>query len=234
MMKELLIMLIYLPVILLSQDFTINPYLQNASPNSITIMWEYSNWDVSFVEWGNTNNLGNIDSTTFEITSSPACIFTAKLTGLQPNTKYYYKVTTGSSVSSIFDFYTPADHAYEKSINIILMSDMQTDSNNPKKFTEIINNGIIDYLQNNFGGNTNENLDMILIPGDLVSTGTNYSHWKTDFFAQSEPLFSTVPFYPVLGNHEANANLYFQYMDLPTNGTLGYDCLLYTSDAADE
>ena len=216
-------MLLYLPVIVLSQDFTINPYLQNASSNSITIMWEYSNWDVSFVEWGNTNTLGNIDSTTFEITSSPSCLFTSKLTGLQSNTKYYYKVTTGGSVSAVFDFYTPANNVYEKSIKMIVMSDMQTDGNNPKKFTEIINNGIIDYLQNNYGGNTNENLDMILIPGDLVSTGTNYSHWKDEFFAQSEPLFSTVPFYPVLGNHEVNANLYFQYMDLPENGTPGYE-----------
>ena len=222
-MKKLLTLLLYLPVFVLSQDFTINPYLQNASPNSITIMWEYSNWDVSFVEWGNTNTLGNIDSTTFEITSSPSCVFTARLTGLQSNTKYYYKVTSGGSVSEVFDFYTPANNVYEKSIKMIVMSDMQTDGNNPKKFTEIINNGIIDYLKNNYGGNTNENLDMILIPGDLVSTGTNYSHWKDEFFAQSEPLFSTVPFYPVLGNHEVNANLYFQYMDLPENGTPGYE-----------
>ena len=222
-MKKLLILLLFLPVISVSQDFTINPYLQNASPNSITIMWEHSNWDVSFVEWGSTNTLGNIDSTTFEITSYPSCLFTAKLTGLQSNTKYYYKVTTGNSVSSIFDFYTPSNSEYEKSIKMIVMSDMQNDSNNPKKFTEIINNGIIDYLQNNYEGNVNENLDMILIPGDLVSTGTNYLHWKDQFFAQSEPLFSTVPFYPVLGNHEVNANLYFQYMDLPLNGTLGYE-----------
>ena len=103
-MKKILLILFCLPIIVLSQDFTINPYLQNASPNSITIMWEYSNWDVSFVEWGNTNTLGNIDSTTFEITSSPSCLFTAKLTGLQSNTKYYYQVISGNSISIMFDF----------------------------------------------------------------------------------------------------------------------------------
>ncbi|MBT7726244.1 MAG: metallophosphoesterase family protein [Flavobacteriales bacterium] len=222
-MKKILLILFCLPIIVLSQDFTINPYLQNASPNSITIMWEYSNWDVSSVEWGNTDTLGNLDSTTFEITSSTSCLFTAKLTGLQSNTKYYYQVNTGNSTSEMFDFYTPSTNIDEAPINIVVMSDMQKSDNNPTKFSEIINDGIIDYAKDNYEGNTNENLDMILIPGDLVGTGTNHSHWKDDFFSQSEPLFSTVPFYPVLGNHEANANLYFQYMDLPENGTLGYE-----------
>ena len=186
-------------------------------------MWEYSNWDISYVEWGNTTTLGNIDSTTSEITSSESTIFKSNLIGLQANTKYYYQVTTGSSTSIMFDFYTPSTNIDEAPINIVVMSDMQKSDNNPTKFSEIINDGIIDYVKDNYGGNTNENLDMILIPGDLVSTGTNHSNWKDDFFSQSEPLFSTVPFYPVLGNHEANANLYFQYMDLPKNGTTGYE-----------
>ena len=186
-------------------------------------MWEYSNWDISYVEWGNTTTLGNIDSTTSEITSSESAVFKSNLIGLQANTKYYYQVTTGNSTSVMFDFYTPSTNIDEAPINIVVMSDMQKSDNNPTKFSEIINDGIIDYVKDNYEGNTNENLDMILIPGDLVSTGTNHSHWKDDFFSQSEPLFSTVPFYPVLGNHEANANLYFQYMDLPKNGTEGYE-----------
>ena len=54
-------------------------------------MWEYSNWDISYVEWGNTTTLGNIDSTTSEITSSESTVFKSNLTGLQANTKYYYQ-----------------------------------------------------------------------------------------------------------------------------------------------
>jgi len=206
-----------------SQNFTIQPYLQNANPNSITIMWEFSEWDTSYVEWGTTTALLNMDTTTYEFSLWPAYIFTTKLNGLQANTQYFYQVTTGDSSSSVFDFYTPANSSDEKSINIVAMSDVQTDGNNPTKFTEIINDGIIDYVQNNYGGNTNENLDLVLIPGDLVNLGTNYYHWRDEFFAQTEPLFSSVPFYPVLGNHEVNANFYFQYIDLPENGTPGYE-----------
>ena len=204
------------------QDFTIQPYLQNANSNSITIMWEYSNWGVSYVEWGNTTALGNIDSTTFEITSFPASLFTAKLSGLQANTKYYYRVITDNDISSIFSFVTRSNSIDEKSINIIAMSDMQMDIDYPQKFKEI-NNGIIDYFKDNYLGSVNQNLDLVLIPGDLVKTGTNYTHWKDHFFFQSKELFSGVPFYPVLGNHEENSNLYFQYMDLPENGTPGYE-----------
>ena len=185
-------------------------------------MWEYSNWDVSYVNWGTSIILGNVDSATFEFSSGSSCVFTAKLAGLQSNTRYYYEVITGNTTSSMFDFYTPADPINEESINIIVMSDMQKDGNNPSKFSEIINEGIITYVHDNYGGNTNENLDMILIPGDLVNTGTDHVQWKKDFFTPSEPLFSNVPLYPVLGNHEMNANLYFQYFDLPDNGSIGY------------
>ena len=170
MMKRLLFILFLYPLTSSSQNFTIQPYLQNASPTSITIMWEYSNWDVAYIEWGNTTGLGNLTATTFEITNAPACVFTAKLSGLQTNTKYYYQVTTGNSTSAMFDFYTPANKQDEKPINIVAMSDMQIDGNNPTKFTEIINDGIINYIQNNYTGDINNNLDMVLIPGDLVST----------------------------------------------------------------
>ena len=219
---KILFILLCIPSILFSQNFTIEPYLQNATHNSVVIMWEYSSWDVSYVEWGDTITLGNIDSTTFEITNSPFCLFTAQLNGLEPNTKYYYRVNTGNHKSSINSFVTSSITLDEKSINIIAMSDMQIDTEYPEKFAEI-NSGIINYFHQNYIGPINQNLDLVLIPGDLVKTGSNYTHWKDHFFAPAKELFSEVPFYPVLGNHEENSKFYFQYMHLPENGTPGYE-----------
>lgn len=219
---KILFILLCIPFIIFSQNFTIEPYLQNATHNSVVIKWEYSSWDVSYVEWGDTIPLGNIDSTTFEVTNSPFCLFTAQLNGLEPNTKYYYRVNTGYHKSSINSFVTSSIALDEKSINIIAMSDMQIDTEYPEKFAEI-NSGIINYFNQNYIGPINQNLDLVLIPGDLVKTGSNYTHWKDHFFAPAKELFSEVPFYPVLGNHEENSKFYFQYMHLPENGTPGYE-----------
>ena len=81
---------------------------------------------------------------------------------------------------------------------------------NYDKFEEIVHEGIIGYLSEEYSDDIPEELQMVLIPGDLVDTGSNYSHWTDHFFAPSAPLFAHVPVYPVLGNHEANTSYYFQ------------------------
>ena len=65
-------------------------------------------------------------------------------------------------------------------------------------------------------------LDLVLIPGDLVDNGLDHTQWGSHFFEPSEPLFSHVPLYPVLGNHENNSSYFFSYCNLPSNGTPGY------------
>jgi hypothetical protein len=55
----------------------------------------------------------------------------------------------------------------------------------------------------------------MVIPGDLVDDGPVKNQWVNEFFASMNPLFSRVCFYPVLGNHERDANHYYRYMDLP-------------------
>ena len=206
-----------------AQEFTVKPYLQNAGPNSIVISWEYSNYDSSFLEWGKTSNLGNTVAVSHEFTNFPACLYSGSILGLEEKTKYFYRVISGSSVSNIYSFVTPANTLQEKSINIVVMSDMQRDGNNPNKFHEIVHDGIFEYINTHYDSDISKGLDLIMIPGDLVGTGTDYNHWKDQFFAPAYPLFSFVPLYPVLGNHEMNSDFFFKYFDLPLNGTPGFE-----------
>ncbi len=204
------------------QQIIVQPYLQNASPNSMTIMWESSNCDPGYVHWGLSTSCVNTTAATTLNSQGYACIFTAQLIGLQAETNYFYRVSTGSVSSAIYSFKTPSLQTSEASVNIVAMSDMQKDSRNPDKFHQITNQGIIDYIAATYAGSLHEHLQMILIPGDLVDNGNNHNEWVQDFFFFFSNLFRHVPVYLVLGNHEKDAAYFFDYFDLPQNGTPNY------------
>ena len=206
-----------------AQTIKVQPYLQDASPNSIYILWETDSMDESIAEWGLTNELGNLTSGTANASNGDARIHEVKLEGLERFTKYFYKVRTGSAESQIFSFKTPPFASDNESFRIISMSDMQYDSDFPGKFSEIIQDGIIDYLNEEIGGDLIDNLALVMIPGDLVSNGNAYAEWEQTFFTPSQDLFNKIPVYPVLGNHEANASYFFKYFKMPENGTPGFE-----------
>lgn len=205
-----------------AQSISVQPYLQDAEPNSIKIMWETTIDTESTVEYGTTAGLGSTASGTSTTGLISTQVHTTQLTGLLPNTRYYYKVVTGSAESPIHDFITPDVQSAEQSINIIAFSDMQQDWTEPNKFEEICNDGIIDYMTDQIDADIAANINCVMIPGDLVATGSNYVSWETTFFDPSENLFSHTPVYPVAGNHEGDSPNYFRYFDLPQNGTSGY------------
>ena len=217
---------------LISQEFVVQPYLQNATPNSISILWETDSDSPSIVEWGLVQFLNESTSGNSFTNYGNSKIHTVELTDLTPNTRYYYRVVVGNydSYSDLHDFITPPDPSSEASFRIIAMSDMQRDGSNPNKFDEIIHDGVIDYLSDEYSDDIAEELAMVLIPGDLVVTGSSYYEWQNTFFEPSEDLFSHVPLYPVFGNHEANTDYFIKYFHLPDNGTPGYEEHWYYTD----
>lgn len=205
------------------EKFLVKPYLQDAEPTSIKIMWETTSGEESIIEWGTTEKLGKKSTgTSSKINFGESRIHEVQITGLKRFTVYYYRVKTGKLISDIYQFKTPPFSSDHESFNIIAMSDMQKDHNNPDKFLEIVNEGVLSYLEKEFDGTIPNNLAMVLIPGDLVENGRNYEQWQNDFFTPAEKLYAEVPVYPVLGNHEGNSLFYFKYFSLPENGTPAY------------
>ncbi|WPP52413.1 fibronectin type III domain-containing protein [Catalinimonas niigatensis] len=206
------------------QTLLVRPYLQDATPNSIKVMWETSQGEESTVEWGLTPKLGRKTSgTAFDINYTDARIHEVEITGLKRLTMYYYRVKTGKLVSDIYQFKTPPFARDQQAFQLVAMSDMQRDHNNPDKFSEIIQEGVLSYLKKEFEGEVPENLALVMIPGDLVADGVQYDQWKEHFFDPAQELFSQVPVYPVPGNHERNSTFYFKYFSLPKNGTPAYE-----------
>ncbi len=206
-----------------AQTIKVQPYLQDATPNSIFVSWETSSGTDSTVEYGTTTALGSTATgSVITATDGVSKVHEVFLNNLLPSTKYYYKVITGTVISTINNFKTPHTASQDGVIRILAMSDMQVDDANPNKFSEIVNAGVISYLSSQYGGDVSDNLSMILIPGDLVASGTTYSQWQNNFFTPAQNIFKSVPVYPVLGNHEINSPNYFNYFHLPNNGAAGY------------
>ncbi|MDC0231067.1 fibronectin type III domain-containing protein, partial [Aureispira] len=218
-----LILLLFYHFNLSAQTIVVEPYLQNADTSSMVIMWETSSDNSTSVEYGSTTSLGTIVTGSAITGNGSSQIHTVSLTGLTPATRYYYKVITGSITSSVYEFITPALPSAETQTNLIAMSDMQWDWSNPTIFNQVVQNGVLAFVQDSMGNDLPADLQMVIIPGDLVSTGSNYVEWATTFFNPQHPLFSYVPVYPVLGNHEYNTPTYFKYFNLPLNGSLGYE-----------
>jgi hypothetical protein len=209
------------------------PYLQDATPTSTWVCWETSgtgpNPTESRVDYGTDFTLSNTANGNSFPSSAGTVIHQTPLTGLTPNTTYYYQVTTGNSTSTLSAFHTQPSDAADTPWRFAAVSDTQRGSD-PYKHREVIEEGIIAYTQANYGLSIPEQLSFLINVGDLVSTGSSHSDWQDDFFAQAGELLRQVPLYPVLGNHEANASLYFEYMHLPNNGTPGYEEHWYTVD----
>ncbi|WP_147675975.1 fibronectin type III domain-containing protein [Algibacter pacificus] len=225
--NKILFGLILIPIMSFAQvgtpTFLVKPFLQDAEPNSIIIKWETSQGEESIVEWGLTSKLGEKSKgISYDVNFSESRVHEVKVEGLKRFTDYYYRVRTGKLVSNIFQFKTPPFSSDNESFNLIAMSDMQKDHNNPDKFLEVVNDGILSYLEKEFEGTLPNNLAMVLVPGDLVENGRKYEQWQNDFFTPAEKIFSEVPVYPVLGNHERNSLFYFKYFSLPENGTPAY------------
>ena len=220
---SLLALFLFSASICQAQNIKVQPYLQDALPNSIYILWETDSGVESIVEWGLTNALGNSTAGISETHVGTAEIHTVQLTELERFTTYYYKVITGEAESEIYSFKTPPFASDHKSFRMVAMSDMQQDWLMPNKFEDVVHDGVISYLENEIGGELIDNLGLVIIPGDLVQTGGNYGSWETTFFDPAADLFSQVPVYPVLGNHENNTVYYFNYFKLPENGTPGFE-----------
>jgi predicted phosphodiesterase len=176
----------------------VDPYLQFATPDSMTVMWETTRPCTSLVEYGLKTPL----TKTAELAGARE-VHEVHLAGLEPNTKYFYRVKSTDDLgqgltSDVYSFQTAVNDATPFAFAVIA----DTQAQGP------VVNAIAEQAWS-----TRPNF--AIVAGDLVSTGSNKSHWTAHFFPNMHPLISRVPFYPVLGNHEGNAEWYYRYMSLP-------------------
>ncbi len=188
------------------QDFVVKPYLQFATRHEITILWETKLPASSRVYVGMARQ--GADSVVFDRVidrSTPSLMHEVLVDGLADSAFYFWKTVsyTGadSLVSEVSTFATAVDSS--SAFMFALVGDTQRNPRTPWAWSAIAERVWAD--RPNF----------VVHVGDLVDKGLQKSDWINDFFPAGQRLMSRVPLYPVLGNHEQDSPLYYQYMALP-------------------
>ncbi len=199
-----------------SGTLTRGPYLQMARPTGMTVRWRSSQAITGRVKYG--TSAANLSTTVDETSATTEHII--DLTGLAPNTTYFY------SVGSAFDtlagdatttFSTPPVVGTAADTRVWVLGDAGTASANQT--------AVRDAFYTWTGSRTP---NMVLQLGDNAYNSGLDSEFQAGMFNIYGTMLKKSPFWSCLGNHETNQATsfvdtypYFSIYTFPTNGECG-------------
>uniref|UniRef100_A0AAU6WUX3 Metallophosphoesterase family protein n=2 Tax=Chryseobacterium TaxID=59732 RepID=A0AAU6WUX3_9FLAO len=191
------------------------PYLQNPTPNSMIVNWKTSSNNETTVYYGTSPANLNVTVTgTTNIFSDTGYTnnyyyHTAKVNSLQPNTKYYYKIKTGTFESPVYNFRTlplPGQAATaDGKIRFLIMGDNQL-KNEPRY--DSLNYHAYRKIKQRFGttADPSDHVALTFMVGDQVDVGT-LDHYENVHFKKNRKLSPYLPIQTTVGNHETYGTL---------------------------
>jgi acid phosphatase type 7 len=167
--------------------FVLAPYLQYPTQTSVTVMWETATTGTSVVEYG----LASARLTRVE-ERKDATIHEVKLDGLEPETKYVYRVSSvlgdGTTIASpLYQFMTAvkADSAF----SFCVVGDTQKNPKMTAKVAKVM---------------FDRRPHFVMHCGDVVDNGPDKAEWVHELFGPCADLFARAAIFPTIGNHEKN------------------------------
>ena len=205
--SKLLIPLSFLGLLLLfscKQDpthlFLIGPYVQNVRSDGITISWEDEVISEGMVHYGKTKELGHTLSD-----ARNSNLHELMLTGLDPETVYFYQVESAGKKSEVFHFRTAVNE--NSPFSFAVYGDNKNGPFNHEKLARLISENEPDFVLHN---------------GDLVERGGVHKQWVKLFFTPAREMISHIPLFTIIGNHEDNDENYYNYFSPPTDNKAWY------------
>ena len=161
-----------------------------------------------------TLRLRQASSTNWEtyrsIAKRPTTLHEFVIRDLEPGTKYFYSMDAVATVggreqvdlsSDVRSFRTaPTPGPNSGAFTFAVIGDTQTHGDVTQRVAALA---------------FEERPNFVLHCGDLVETGSTRKDWTETFFPSMRPLIEHAPLVPVLGNHEQDAQLYYDLMSLP-------------------
>ncbi|MDX2146369.1 MAG: LamG-like jellyroll fold domain-containing protein [Planctomycetota bacterium] len=174
------------------------PYLQAPTPTSMTVMWETSLPARAHVEYGTTAGLGKKTEP-----GSEATMHEIVVSGLEPHTSYFYKVVATGGDGKTIESATYQLQTAVRPNDAYAFTVIGDTQRNPAVTGKLAK--LAYALRPNFQVHC----------GDVVDDGPDKKQWLGDLLGPQSQLLARVPMMPVIGNHERNDSLYYQYFSLP-------------------
>jgi acid phosphatase type 7 len=204
----------------LSNIVSRGPYLQMGTSTAMQVRWRTPTASNSEVKIGTT--YGDWTNIFRENTSTTEHI--VNLSGLNPNTKYYYTIgSTTEVIQSLSDnyFYTAPTVGTEQKIRVWATGDCGT--GNAAQIA--VKNRFQNYVGNNY-------INLWLLLGDNAYAYGNDTEYQNNFFQpyQNDRIMKQTLLMPALGNHDYYSGTgfqndpslaYFLNFSLPTNAQIG-------------
>lgn len=198
------------------------PYLQNLGESEVTIVWTANKPSIGWVE------LAPDDGSHFYRTERPkffnakngikltSTVHSVRLTGLQPGTRYRYRVYSQEVVSHVGWRVTygnvAATSVYGKQPLAFKTSDHNRQSVNFAMINDI--HGKSDVLEKLVSHCDLKTTDMFLFNGDMVSIFNSEKEIFDGFMDKATELFaSELPMYYTRGNHETRGSFATAFQD---------------------
>lgn len=177
------------------------PYLNESTDHSMQVCWK-SNSAVegSFVRYGRSAEL--LDRQVASAARQVAASYfwnTAQLTGLEPDTRYYYQVVSGTDVSEVNSFVTMPTSGSLQPFRILFVGDHQR---NERSDYEWLLRMAKRKLDEKYGeAPLEEHVRMLMNDGDQVDSGSVRQYEFTHLY-KSREVMSRLPIMTCVGNHE--------------------------------
>ncbi len=191
------------------------PWLQWPTCDCVLVMWETADECAGEVEWFETQTIHaglSGHARTLEETRRAARESTSRrihqvpVEGLKPGEDYYYRIVGEQALH-------PLRCAPARDTPFSFCVTSETGGYGDDEINRRIFQQMSLYRP-----------DFLLIVGDAVSRGTNYDDWDRYFFGPGQDLLPSTPFYLCPGNHEENADWFYQFTAFPPPGNyFGFD-----------
>lgn len=192
--------------------FTAGPYLNNATPTAMSIVWETDRPADFVIEYGKTAAMDQrmqvqSQKISREVSVPESLIQHVTLQGLEPGTNYFYNVRAA----------TPDGQSMQSGVLTFSTAVTTTDS---YSFAVIGDTEARPHVNDRVAKMVwDERPNFVVVVGDLTDGGKkdHKFEWNYEYFQGIGQLASRVPVFPVPGNGEDDLYWYAKYHSLPSS-----------------